>query len=61
VTRPLSHGEKALRLLDRALEQVNLAVAAGEFGQMTGGSAAGDIQSAYETLEDVVDGREPPA
>jgi len=61
VTRPLSHGEKALRALDRALEQVNLAMAAVEFGQVTGETAAGAIQEAYETIEDVVDGREPPA
>ena len=52
MTRPLTHAEKAFKALDKALAEVNLAVAAGEISEFTGGDVAGSIHGAWESLDD---------
>lgn len=52
MTAALRHSEKAVNLIERALEEVNLAVASGEFLEWEGGVIAERLRDAVVRLED---------
>jgi hypothetical protein len=56
VTKPLTHAEKAAKLLLRALEEVNLCSAENELYGFAAERAASSISSAIDELEE---GTEP--
>lgn len=60
MTKPLSHAAKALRAVDKAFEELNLAAADGEVSTLRAYECAVGLRRAADELDEVVNGGDHP-